>query len=491
MRRDAVSRLGDGAYLALVLALAAALVAMATLIAVRLSHTFSLRGTRLGISPVTVSMLSGLSGDVACTAIIPRNNVIYPQLHQMLCDFRDAAAPGARLSLEFLDPHSDLARSADAARRYGAAGWCVIFDNGRRFETVAYGDLVDTVAGDAGGSMPSHLRPAAIKRFRGEQVCATAIAKLANPGTPIIYAMTGHGERDFSSYDPLTGYSDFARELSREGYELRVLGSSSAEIPADCDMLIVAGPRTAPGPPAEAAIGEYLSRGGRMLLLADRFETVPNGWEGLVSRIGVSFANLTAIADDTFRNGSYSIVSDNFGDHPIARNLERSAVYFISPQIIDPATPQGADSPPTVSIVVSAPSRAWGESRPEQLPRHFDEGVDRRGQLPLVLAVNGPGETGLGIRPFRAVVIGDSNFAANSLLEGGTTANRDFLLNAVGWLAGRDWATAHSDSGESGALRLAIPRPSQRRFWLLSVLAWPFATLVFGAAMSVVRRFTR
>ncbi len=490
MKRESATRFGDGAYLAASLALAAALVVMATLLAVMTPRIFSLRGAHSGLSAENVKMLSGLSGDVSCTVILPRNHVIYPKLHQMLFDFRDAVAPGVSLSLEFLDPHSDLARAADAARRYGATGWCVVFDNGRRFETVPYGDLVETAA-DAGGSVPSRVRPA-IRRFRGEQVCVTALAKLAQPGTPVIYTFSGHGERDFSSYDQLTGYSDFARELAREGYELRVLDSDRTEIPTNCAVLIIAGPRSAPGLPVESAIGDYLSRGGGLLFLADRSESVPNGWEGLLSRLGLSFANLTAIADDPFRSGVYSILSDKFGDHPIVRNLERSAVCFVSPQVIDPAAPSSSGEPlPSVTAVVSAPTRAWGESRPEQLPRHFDEGVDRRGQLPLALAVEGPGGDGLGIRPFRAVAIGDSNFAANSLLEGGTTANRDFLLNAVAWLAGRDWATAHSAANEGGALRLAISRNSQIRLWLRSVLAWPLATLAFGAVMSAVRRLTR
>ena len=96
----------------------------------------------------------------------------------------------------------------------------------------------------------------------------------------------------------------------------------------------------------------------------------------------------------------------------------------------------------------------------------------------------------MGLLPFRAFVVGDSNFAANSLLEGGTTANRDLLLNAVSWLTEQGWSTERAPGQESVILHLAISRNRKRNFWLLSVIAWPFATILLGTIMAVVRRIT-
>ena len=482
MKTGSSRRLSDRAYYSSAIILATVLLGMTCALAVRFDCPIRFQGARLGLSERTVSTLESLSGNVSCTVILPRNNEIYPPLRKMLLDFGEAAS-NATLTLSFLDPHSDLAQSADAVRRYGATGWSVIFDNGNRVEIVPYEALVEKSANP--DSSPSRQ---VITRFHGQQVCATALAKLARPKSPVVYALSGHGERDFTSYDALTGYSDFARELFREGYVLHTLRTVDAGIPADCDLLVIAGPRFAPGQIEETAIAEYLGRGGRLLLLADRSDSIPNGWENLLSLIGLKFANYTAIGADTL--GGYNLLSDNFGNHPVTKYLSRSAVYFVNPQVIDPVLPEAETPAPQVTVVASAPEKAWGESNPDVLPRHYDPDVDRKGALPLILAVEGPGSAGNGLSPFRAFVIGDSNFAANSLIEGGTTANRDLLLNAVSWLTELGGSTEPSAANEGAALRLAISRNRQIRFWIRSVVVWPLAAILLGALMSVVRRLT-
>ncbi len=481
MKTGSSRRLSDWAYYSSAIILATILLVMTCSLAVRFDYPFFFQGARLGLSERTVSTLESLSGNVSCTVILPRNNEIYPPLRKMLLDFGEAAS-NATLTLSFLDPHSDLAQSADAVRRYGATGWSVIFDNGNRFEIVPYEALVEKSSADT-----SHSRRV-ITRFLGQQVCATALAKLARPKSPVVYALSGHGERDFTSYDALTGYSDFARELFREGYVLHTLRMVDAGIPADCDLLVIAGPRFAPGQIEETAIAEYLGRGGRLMLLADRSDSIPNGWENLLSLIGLKFANYTAIGADTL--GGYNLLSDNFGNHPVTKYLSRSAVYFVNPQVIDPVLPDADTPAPQVTVVAFAPEKAWGESNPDVLPRHYDPDVDRKGVLPLILAVEGPGSAGNGLSPFRAFVIGDSNFAANSLVEGGTTANRDLLLNAVSWLTEQGGSTEPSAANEGAALRLAISRNRQIRFWIRSVVVWPLAAILLGAIMSVIRRLT-
>ena len=473
------------AYYASATILSILLMAMVCLIVVRFDRTFSFSEAKHGLSERTVSVLESLSGDISCTAILPNSNAIYSPLRKLLMDFKDVAAPNANLEPSFLDPHYDLARSADAVRRYGATGWCVIFDNGSRFEIVPYADLLEKTSGPDAAHGRVHQGGA---RFLGQQACATALGKLARPKSPVVYALSGHGERDFSSYDSLAGYSDFARELSREGYVLRDLQTADAGIPSDCDLLVIAGPRFAPGQIEESAMAEYLGRGGRIMLFADRSTTIPNGWEGILARVGIKFANYTAIGADTL--GGYNLLSDNFGDHPVVQYLGRSAVYFVNPQIFDPVTTDDSGPAPQVDVVVFAPEKAWGESNPDALPRHYDPDVDRKGPLPLILAVEGQGGSAMGLRPFRAFVIGDSNFAANSLLEGGTTANRDLLLNAVSWLTEQIVAADDSTAREGVALRLAISRNRQIRFWIRSVVIWPLVVMALGVVMAVVRRLT-
>lgn len=223
------------------------------------------------------------------------------------------------------------------------------------------------------------------------------------------------------------------------------------------------------------------------MLLLDRSNVIPNGWEHLIGSIGLSFAGVTAV--DSGSLGGYNLPVDRFGDHPITRDITQRAVYFTDPQVIDVKNDPAADL--SVQVIAEAPPSAWGETNPESLPRNYDPKIDRKGSLSLALAVEAKGGEDLGLKPMRAVVIGDSNFAANSLLAGGSTANRDLLLNAVSWLTDSGLASSPSLPADGGALRLAISRGRQIRFWLRSVFLLPASVALLGAVMAYLRRFTR
>ena len=66
-----------------------------------------------------------------------------------------------------------------------------------------------------------------------------------------------------------------------------------------------------------------------------------------------------------------------------------------------------------------------------------------------------------------------------------SAANRDLLLNAVSWLTERGGPTTPSAANEGAALRLAISRNRQIRFWIRSIVVWPFLTILLGAVILV------
>ncbi|MFA7054069.1 MAG: hypothetical protein WC328_13735, partial [Kiritimatiellia bacterium] len=75
--------------------------------------------------------------------------------------------------------------------------------------------------------------------FRGESVCAAAIARLALPfERATVYWLQGHGEVRFDDYDDLHGFSDIARELNRSGFDLKALALPGlSRLPEDCHLL--------------------------------------------------------------------------------------------------------------------------------------------------------------------------------------------------------------------------------------------------------------
>ena len=482
--RTLFKRMGTGFSLLVNLALAGLLVAMLVVLACRLDFIITFPGRPQVISRRAESLLSDLTGKVRCVVIVPHNNIFYNNVRQLLNNMK-AAAKNAELELEFPDPHTDISRASDAVARAGATGWCVIFEKDDRREVVPFESLLVRTDLD-----PDSLLPGSVvsTRFHGEQPFLTAIARLARPVSPVVYTLTGHGERDFSSYDRIEGYSDLAREIRREGCQLRPLSLPDMEsVPADCGLLVVAGPRRAPLPAETAAILAYLSRGGRLLFLFDRQDRIPNGWEDIAARLGIRFANLTAIAEGTL--GGFNMTVDKFSDHPVCHDLGRSAVTFSSPQVLDIDSELVRHHRLRLDIVAQAPDRAWGETSPDVIPRRYDPGIDRIGVLPLAVAVETDGSEDLGLELMRAFVIGDSNVGANAFLGGGGAANRDILLNAIDWLTDSGLPSAPSIASEGNALQLNISKKRQIRFWLRGAVFWPLSVCLLGGLIALVRRF--
>ena len=98
-------------HLALDAALAAILLAIATLVSLRFDATFTFRNADEPLTQRATSLLSRLDGPVRCIAVIPHDNVFYASVRKLLLDMRDAAA-GADFTLEFPDPHVDISRAA-------------------------------------------------------------------------------------------------------------------------------------------------------------------------------------------------------------------------------------------------------------------------------------------------------------------------------------------------------------------------------------------
>jgi ABC-type uncharacterized transport system involved in gliding motility auxiliary subunit len=122
----------------------------------------------------------------------------------------------------------------------------------------------------------------------------------------------------------------------------------------------------------------------------------------------------------------------------------------------------------------------------------FERGVARRdqgekvGPLPLAMAAEKPA-TGDGKRTdhARLVVAGDGDFFSDKYLQLG--GNRDFAMNALGWLAEQeDRITIRPRSREASLVMLTQAQATALKF--LSVDVLPVGLLGLGLAVWMVRR---
>src|SRR4051812_40653306 len=104
----------------------------------------------------------------------------------------------------------------------------------------------------------------------GEQDVTSSLMKAINPQEKKVYFLSGHGEKDPASSDQRTGYSGVADALKADNYQFEKLVLAQTNmIPADATALVIAGPKTDLLQNEATLISEYLTKGGKLLVLLD------------------------------------------------------------------------------------------------------------------------------------------------------------------------------------------------------------------------------
>jgi ABC-type uncharacterized transport system involved in gliding motility auxiliary subunit len=334
----------------------------------------------------------------------------------------------------------------------------------RRFGVQSYGSVYVAL-----GSR--HLQASEIS----EQGITNALIRLLK-GEKVIYFVQGHGERDLDGTGR-DGYSNFKQALQNEDSQVKTLVlMQKMQIPSDCSILVIAGPKTDYLAPEIKTIQNYLQGGGRLLAFLDPGVNLPN-LSGLLATYGVTARNDLVIDENPvsqiFGTGPSMPLILSYGDNPIVQPLARRATLFPLSRSFNVAT----DDKPGVTLdalcKTSSASFAVANFNPNMREVSYKAG-DTKG--PLVVAVagtlanKGPSTQG------RFVAVGTSLVAANAYL--GFQSNNDLVLNMVEWLSSNSGLISiRAKSPQAQHLNLTA---NQMGGLLMRVLIIPVCVIVIG-----------
>jgi hypothetical protein len=464
-----------------------ALVLMVNYLALRHFMRGSVSGTeRTQLSPLTKEVLRSLTNDVKVTIYYDRTEPLYESVWALLKEYMYTSS---RVQVEAVDYTRDPAAAQLVKTKYRlnqpTDKNLIIFECGGRSKVVNQNELSDLDFQDV---LAGRSREVRRTHFKGEVLFTSAILGVTTLKPLKAYFTEGHGEHDPEGDDKLMGYSEFAAVLRENNIQTNKFNLAAvAEVPADCHLLIVAGPVTAFLPEELEKIDRYLKQGGRLLALFS-FNSAGRslGLEGLLADWGVHVGDNVVFDPKSTLTGKDMVVLE-FGDHPISRPLYRSGLYLVLPRSV--AKAQGGPAPDGVSVV------PLGYTGPQgRVVTDIRKGAinptsrDFIGRVPLLVAVEKGRLTGVTADrgATRLVVCGDSIFLGNETIN--KAANRDFATLAVNWLLDR-----------SQFVNTIMPRPikeyrlnmTQRQMvtsrWLLLV-GMPGAVLLIGWLVAIRRR---
>ena len=418
----------------LALALAAAIFGMVNYASFRHYKHADLSRTKLyQLSEKTTGLLKSLTNAIDVIVFFQPGQDVYDDVDNLLKEYQESSK---LIRVQKVDPDRDLARTEMLAKKYQVAKPnVVVFDNGGRTKFVTTEDIVEM---DYSG-MQMGMQPRKTG-FKGEQAFSSAIQNITQVKTPTVYFLQGHGERDPEGYDRRNGFSNLAREIKRDNTTVKkvTLGEQKA-IPADADVLVIAGPQKRLAPAEVEQIRLFIAKQGRVLFLLDSL--TDTGLTPLLKEWGVRVGD-DVVVDPTRTLSGNELFVTQYERHPITEKLGGvSSVMYLprSVEAVEEAAPGPDATPdkPRVTTLVKCTAAGWGETDPTQNPLRYDPGVDHKGPVGVAVAVEkggAPGAVDVQIKPVRMAVFGDSSFLANGALIGGNT---DFFLSALNWLLDR------------------------------------------------------
>jgi len=105
--------------------------------------------------------------------------------------------------------------------------------------------------------------------FLSEREITGALVRVLLGEPRIIYATSGHGERDFNDFGQ-QGYSTLAQLLQRYNFEVRPLNLlQEGAVPEDADIVLVGGATSQFAQSEIDALRDYAAAGGKLFVLAD------------------------------------------------------------------------------------------------------------------------------------------------------------------------------------------------------------------------------
>jgi hypothetical protein len=394
--------------------------------------------------------------------------------------------------VEYIDPDKEPLKTTQLAERFGISmADTVVFIAGDRTKYVTSDQMVEyDYSGMQYGQQPT------IRAFKGEEQFTSAILSLVATKVPKIYFVTGHGEASLDSVGTgalaARGLTVLADSLRRENMEAENTSLLSGEVPSDADVMLIVGPTTAYTDAEVAALERYLDGGGRLLVALDPLIDADGTMrqtklEAFLASRGV-MVNDDLVIDPSRKLPFFDLSAvylTDFAAHPLTQGLEGIAVLFTVTRSL---LTDSADA----RVLVETTADGWGETDLNMLlkgePVVFDDGVDTPGPAAVAVVVEGPVSAGTTAAEqpagdpdeesmYRLAVFGDADFMTD--VEIGNAGNQILALNAINWLAAREFSMGIPPRDVED-LSFFIGQRQMRIMLALVLLVMPGAAVAIG-----------
>lgn len=448
---SAARRWGIGFHVVLGLAAALAIVGMVNYLSLRHHGRIALsEHRRIHLSPQTQRVLGALTNEVKATIFFDTRGE--EQLYQLTSALLgEYAQINSRLTIRTVDPTRQPADAELLLATYQLGTLkdrnFVVLEIAGRSRVIYANELGDFQVELVSEGPPREFRKH-LRSFNGEAALTTALFNLANGRRFKIGFTQGHGEHDPDRTGHPSGYAKFAQCLREQNnadiVKVSLLGTN--EVPADCQLLIIAGATQLFTATELERLERFLKpsgQGGRLMaLVSNPARGNRAGLEPLLARWQVAVGD-RIVFDPEFAPVNNALLTAQMNqESPIVKALAADAadqrIELVLPRAVGPLR-AGAASPdaPNVQWLATTSPGGLEVSEVRGGVPYPNPLADRRGVFPLMVTVEQGGLQGVTADrgSTRMVVVGDSSFLDNEMIV--AAANQSFGTLAVNWLLDR------------------------------------------------------
>lgn len=432
------------------------ILAILNFISFRHEARIDLSDTRaFSLSPQTVNILKNLKNDVKISGFFAERSNVKGAAKDLFETYRYQSP---KVTYEIVDPDKKPA----VAKQYGITDY-------------------DTVVVESGGQ-------SAIARTVSEEELTSALIRVSRETKKSYYFIEGHGEHSIEDTER-NGFSFLKETLEKQGFAVKkLLLLSEKKIPDDASVVVIGGPQRPFTEEERQALEAYLERGGQLFVLLDAM--VKTDLEGFLSKWGILLENDLVLDPTSGLGGVVPIVNPGtYLPHEITQKFNLATFYPLSRSVaFDPSKEETFRFEP----FLQSGQNSWLTKKVEG-DLSIDPNRDKKGPITLGAVIRyrdaapaGPEGSQDGKKKMRIVVIGDADFATNSVVR--SAGNGDLFQNVVSWLAEeRDLVSIRPQEAATSTLLLTAQQSKMTLY--TSVLIFP--TVILTVGLSIWRRRRR
>lgn len=442
------------------------------------------------LSPLSLRVLSAVTNPVKVTLYFDKDDPLFEPSYNLLKTYRYA---NNRIQLDVVNYLNEPGAAQLVKKKYNLSDTdrdMVIFDCQGRPKIVYQSELSDI---DLQPLITGKSREVKRTHFKGEAMFTSAIYSVIAARQTRAYFLEGHNEHNPEADDGLMGYSRFAALLRESNLELgRLRLEGPVEIPIDCNLLIIAGPRSTIGSNTLEKIDRYLKQGGRLFALFNFHGVLQQtGLEQVLADWGVDVGQDVVIDEKSHdAQDRNNMVVFTYGTHPVVKPLAAGyQLYFVLPRSVKkhPQAASGTDAPQVDPLVYSsAAGHVFTDIRRDS--SIIGSVNDERGTIPLMVAVEKGGIRRVSAErgATRIVVAGDSLFLNNNNID--REGNHQLGTHIINWLLARNDLLVAVPPRPIAEYKLTMTETQLSAARWILMGAFPGAVLLLGGLVWLRRR---